>query len=418
MPKTYLELIKENYSARADLQGELRDIDEKATAEKRDYTDDEKATIEEKRGQLKTIDDRIISNLEMEMADAEVRSGIDAMLGAMVDRERGEVVDTRSIGQAFVGTDEFRAFSDADGQGRSYPSVTLERDFRAVTNLSTAVGSGGAFITPDRLDRIGQDRLDRRTFLIDVLPHIPVGSEAAEYVQDKTPEADLESIPAETAEGAAKPQAGLTFDVVNEKTPTIPVWANLTRQAASSAPQVQAYLDNRLRYALRRKADGQVINGPGTGITIRGLANRLGINTVAPGAAEAAYKTIRKAITEMEVDEVVPELIVLNPRDAEVFDLSNEATAGLHAVPNVNGPSARTSWGLTQVRSNALAPGTALVIDPMAVAVLDRQDPTAYLTDSHASNFTSNILTLLLEMRLGLAVFEPVGICKVTFDHD
>ena len=51
------------------------------------------------------------------------------------------------------------------------------------------------------------------------------------------------------------------------------------------------------------------------------------------------------------------------------------------------------------------------------VAVLDRQQVTAYMTDSHASNFTSNILTLLLEARLGLAVFDPAGVCSVTFDY-
>ena len=56
------------------------------------------------------------------------------------------------------------------------------------------------------------------------------------------------------------------------------------------------------------------------------------------------------------------------------------------------------------------------VIDPMALTVFDRQQPTAYLTDSHASNFTSNILTLLLEARLGLALFNPLGVCKTTFN--
>jgi hypothetical protein len=48
--------------------------------------------------------------------------------------------------------------------------------------------------------------------------------------------------------------------------------------------------------------------------------------------------------------------------------------------------------------------------------VFDRQQVTAYMTDSHASNFTSNILTLLLEARLGLGVFDPSGVLKCTFN--
>jgi len=170
---------------------------------------------------------------------------------------------------------------------------------------------------------------------------------------------------------------------------------------------------------VKRRADGQVINGNGTSPNISGLLDRTGINAYDATAAgvEAAYLSIRKAITLMEQDETVPEIIVLNPADAEKFDLSNDTSAGLHAIPNVAGPGATTAWGLTQVRSTAIASGTAMLIDPMAVAVLDRQQVTAYMTDSHASNFVSNILTLLLEARLGLAVFEPVGVCSVTFDY-
>jgi hypothetical protein len=117
----------------------------------------------------------------------------------------------------------------------------------------------------------------------------------------------------------------------------------------------------------------------------------------------------------MEESSSVPEIIVLNPADAELFDLTNSTSAGLHAVMDNDSPAGRPrrrpvahGVGSPQVHSNAIASGTALLIDPMAVAVFDRQQPTAYMTDSHASNFTSNILTLLLELRLGLALFNPL----------
>ena len=241
---------------------------------------------------------------------------------------------------------------------------------------------------------------------------------AVEVVQDQSPLADLANKAVEVAEGSAKPQAGPTLAVITEPVQTIAAWANITRQAAADAPQVMGYLDGRLRYSVKRRADGQVINGNGTSPNISGLLDRSGINAyTAPSGSEATYRSIRKAITLMEQDEAVPEIVVLNPADAELFDLSNDTSAGLHAVPDLNGRGTRTAWGLTQVRSTAVASGTAILIDPMAVAVLDRQQVTAYMTDSHASNFTSNILTLLLEARLGLAVFDPAGVCSVTFDY-
>src|SRR5690606_23681272 len=138
-----------------------------------------------------------------------------------------------------------------------------------------------------------------------------------------------------------------------------------------------------------------------------------------PSGTEARYKSIRHAITMMEQDESVPELILLNPVDAEIFDLSNETSAGLHAVDTDGGVaqgSPRTAWGLRQVRTNAVASGTAVLIDPMAATILDRMQVTFFTTDSHGSNFAYDVLTTLAEMRLGLSVPKPTGICTVTFN--
>lgn len=417
-----IDIVRENFKARSEIQAELRTIDEAATADKRAYTDEESETITEKREALKAIDDRITANLEMEARGQDIDEGLSRFLGAIADRE-GNVEDTRSIGERFVDTDEYRAFAGAGGRGQfpvmEFPGI----DFRAVTDTTTGATSGGAFTRPERLSRIGRDFLDRRTYLLDLLPHLNTSQGSVEYVQDKSPLADLADKAAETTEGATKPQAGITTAVVTEPMATIPAWVNITRQTAADIPQIQSYLDGRLRYALKRRSDKQAINGDGSSPNIRGLLNRSGILTNAPGSAEKRYITIRHSITVMENAEVVPEIIVLNPADAEIFDLSNDASAGLHAVMDTPGGAAalaatpsRTAWGLTQVHSTAIASGTALLVDPMAVSVVDRQAPTAYMTDSHASNFTANILTLLLELRLGLALFEPSGVLKVTFN--
>ena len=78
--------------------------------------------------------------------------------------------------------------------------------------------------------------------------------------------------------------------------------------------------------------------------------------------------------------------------------------------------SVRRRGACGSVSSNAIASGTALVLDTAAVQVWDRQSATAYMTDSHASNFTSNILTLLLECRMALSLYQPKAVVKVTFN--
>lgn len=417
MPTTTLELVRANFSRRTEIQNELREIDEKCTTEKRDYDEAEANSVAEKRNELKAIDDRITANLDAEVRADAITSGLDRLLGVFADHQSGDAVDMRTMGRRFTESEEIRSWVKAGARGSS-PSVEADMSFRAVTDTTTGATSGGAFIVKQRLDRVGMTFLDRKVYLLDLLPTIQMTTSAVEYVQDNSPLADVANKAAEVTEGSAKPQAGITMAVVTEAAATIAAWANLTRQVAADAPQVAGYVDGRLRYSLKRRADGQAINGNGTPPNLLGLANRAGILTYAPGAAEARYKSIRHGVRMMEDAEAVPEIICLNPADAEIFDLSNEATAGLHAI-DFNGlatAGARTSWGLQQVRSTAIAAGTALLIDPMVVAVLDRMAATAYMTDSHASNFIANILTLLLETRLGLALFDPTGILKITFN--
>lgn len=415
MPTNAIDILRANYARRTEIMGELRQIDEAANTDNRSYTEDEQATIEDRRSQLEQIDARIQANLDIETRSQDIEGGFDRFLGALADRESGDVVDTRSVGERFA-SDEYRSWAEQGAHGTS-PVARLDgMDFRAVTDVTLGATSGGALTRAERLPRVGQDFVDRRTYLLDLLPTIPVTQGSIEYVQDQTPLADMANKAVEVAEGSAKPQAGITLAVVAESAATIAAWVNITRQTAADVPQIQGYLDNRLRYSLKRRADGQSINGNGTSPNLKGLANRTGILTYAPGSAEARYRSIRHAITLMENAETVPEIIVLNPADAEAFDLSNDAADGLHAVPNLAGPGAPTAWGLRQVHSTAIAAGTALLIDPMTTAVFDRQQPTAYMTDSHASNFTSNILTLLLECRIGLGLFTPAGVCKVTFN--
>lgn len=414
MPTGTLDIVRANFGRRTEIQGELRSIDEAATADTRAYTDEETAQIETLRSELESIDSRIQANIESELRSREIEDGIGGLLGVIADRETGEVEDTRSIGERFT-DDDYRSWVEAGGHGKHHLDLR-GMDFRAVTDVGTGATSAGALTRPERLSRVGQDFFDRKVYLLDLLPHIPVTQGSVEYVQDQTPLADMADKAVETAEGAVKPQAGPTFGVVEEPTATIPVWVNIMRQALADIPQIQGYLDSRLRYSLKRRSDKQAINGDGNSPNLRGLAQRSGILTYAPGSAEARYKSVRHGIRLMEDAEAVPEIVVLNPADAEIFDLSNHDADGLHAVPNVAGPGARTTWGLRQVRSTAIASGTALLIDPMATAVFDRQTATAYMTDSHASNFTSNILTLLLECRLALGLFDPKGVLKLTFN--
>lgn len=399
-----LELVRANHSARVDKMTELREIDERCTADDRAYTDEEQAQITELRTQLAAIDDRLTAALELESRNEQITQAATGLDKLLADRDaaeaRAKAPDTRSIGERY-----------AEARGDTFDSA--ERFLAEGMEMRAVLDTGDFLVQPDRAPGV-VGPLDQRTYLADLLPRQATGSNSLEYVQDNT---DYSTNPAaEVAEGAAKPEGGLSLTEVTDPVRTIAVWTQMTRQAAEDASEVAAYLDGRLRYQLRRRLDASILAGNGTSPNLLGILNRSGILTQAPSSAEDQAITIRKAQTTMEQADSVPQIVVLNPADAEAFDLTNYAASGLNAVPNVAGPSARTAWGLTQVRMPQIASGTALLIDPISVMVRDRQQPTVHWTDSHASTFTSNILTLLLELRAGLQVFQPKGICKVTFN--
>lgn len=406
-----IELIRSNFQRRAELSEAIRGIAAAATEENRALTESETADIAERTAQMEACNERITSQIELQVRDEQIGSGIDSMLGAMLNRERNDVVDTRSLGEQFVASDGFEEFARAGGRGQ------FTRDFAGVSlrALTTIDSSSNVLAGATRLDRIGQNALDRRVFLADLLPVIPVGSSAVEYVQDEVAAAGWDG--AEQTEASPKSEATPDFELVTEPIATVAKFTQLTRQVFDDWGQIPGYLDGRLRYGLARRTDSQIASGNGTPPNLKGLGNRSGIATYTALTVEDAATSIRKAVTAGQQAEAVYEIVVINPVDAEKFDLLNMTTAGLHATPDVASAMPRTAWGLTRVVSNAVASGTALLIDPVATAILDREQATARLTDSHASNFVSNILTLLLEARLGLALFDPKGVCKVTFKY-
>ena len=320
----------------------------------------------------------------------------------------------RSMGDAagkFVASDALASFRSHGYRGQA--AVEFDgMSLRAV--VDNTVTSGGAFQNPTRVPVTPLAVPNRMLRLIDLLPHGTTSDNSVEYVQDTTTTVAGDTA-AEVAESGAKPETTETFAVVTDPVRTIATYINMTRQAAEDNEQLNSYIESQLVYRINRRLDNQIINGDGTGANLLGLLNRSGILTLAPGAAEARAITTRKAVTLLEQNEQEANAIVLNPADLEKFDLY-AATTGEFIKGDGYGRTQGTIWGLQPVWSNAIASGTALIMDTSAAMIWDRRQPTLYLTDSHASNFTSNILTLLAELRAALSLFQPKGVVKVTYN--
>jgi len=255
--------------------------------------------------------------------------------------------------------------------------------------------------TPDRPLRLA-DLIDRQTTGLNAVPYLIEGANTG--------------VAAEVAEGSAKPEATFTFTEDSAPVRTIAHWVPITRQAAEDNATMVGYVEGRLAYGLELRLDTQILGGNGTAPNLRGIINTSGVGTYTPGAAEARIITIRKAITIAQLAEYQPDAVVLHPNDWQSIELDQDTTNNFRVNANVQNALTPRIWGLNVVVTTGITTATYLVgAFKMGATLWERHGVRILMSDSHASNFTSNILVILAEMRAALTVWRPAAFVKGGF---
>lgn len=312
-----------------------------------------------------------------------------------------------TLGQRFAAHNDWQAFVRAGFTGSA--SIDFdELDSRALID-STGVGLNGSrnpYVgtidpTPDRALRLA-DLIDRQTTDLGSVPYLI--------------EAPNTGSAAEVAEGAAKPEATFTFTEDSAPVRTIAHWVPITRAAAEDNSTLVGYINGRLAYGLELRLDAQILNGNGTAPNLRGIMNTSGIGTYTPGAAEARIITIRKAITVAQISEYQPDTVVLHPTDWQNIELDTDTSGAFRVTTNPQNALTPRLWGLNVIVTTAMTVANYLVGAMRLGATLwERHGIRLLMSDSHGTNFTSNILVLLAEMRAALTVWRPAAFVKGAF---
>jgi HK97 family phage major capsid protein len=321
--------------------------------------------------------------------------------------DRQQRLNRLSVGQRFAEHADWQAFIQRGFVGSaSVDFPTLEA--RALID-STGVGLNGSrnpYVgtidqTPDRPLRLA-DLIDRQTTDLGSVPYLIEGLNTGAA--------------AEVAEGAAKPEATFTFTEDSAPVRTIAHWVPITRQAAEDNSTLVGYINGRLAYGLELRLDAQILNGNGTAPNLRGIMNTSGIGTYTPGAAEARIITIRKAITLAQISEYQPDTVVLHPTDWQGIELDTDNNGAFRVTTNPQNALTPRLWGLNVVVTTAITVANYLVgAFRMGATLWERHGVRLLVSDSHGTNFTSNILVLLAEMRAALTVWRPAAFVKGAF---
>lgn len=325
-------------------------------------------------------------------------------------RGPGEPEKRKSIGQMVTDSDDFKSFIKSGAKG------TLSIPVKAIISALTtdADGSAGDLIVPQRQPGVVAPPQRRMTIRNLITPG-NTGSNAIQYVKE-TGFTNNAATVSETA-GSVKPQSEIKFDLVTAAVTTIAHFVLATKQILDDVPQLQSYIDGRLRYGLALIEEAQLLMGSGTGTNLNGIytqASAFSTPTQIP-APVTKIDIIRLAMLQAFLAEYPPNGTVMNPIDWATIELLKDTT-GRHIIGNPQSPAGPTLWRLPVIETQAITVDKFLTgAFDLGAQIFDREEANVEISTEDSDNFRRNLVTIRAEERLALATYRPEAFVKGDF---
>jgi HK97 family phage major capsid protein len=378
--------------------------------------------IESINASLKTVGDQIKSQAEafaknakqneevvakvddMLMKHGELQNNLQATQQALAKLEAngaGGDVQHESFGDQFVNSEDFKAFA-----GKTTPRGRVDMTFKAaITSLTTdADGSAGDLVQTTRLPGV-LALPQRRMTVRDLITPGTMDGNALEYVK----ETGFTNNAGMVAEGAKKPESSIKFDLVSTTAKVIAHFVKASRQILSDASQLASIVDGRLRYGLAFKEEQQLLNGDGTGQNLLGIIPHASafVAPFDPAGTETNIDNIRLAMLQAFLAEYPATGHVMNPVDWARIELLKDTT-GRYIIGNPQGSIGATLWNLPVVETQAISVDKFLTgAFKLGAQLFDRWQARVEVATENEDDFVKNMVTILAEERLALAVYRP-----------
>lgn len=388
-----------------------REIVDAAKAEDREITPEENETIAAKMAEVKDLDKKI-----------QGKALVDSVLSlGTVEDNHDEPAAAKSLGEHFAKTAGDRLVEAKAAGGRFSVSST---EFKAAgdTQVTSVVTSP---VTTD-IDTNIVPGVRRRLTVADLLGQGTLSGNAITYFVEGALEGDFATV----AENAQKPQLHYADPTpVTEALKKIAAFIKESDEMIEDLPFLISAINNRLLYNLGLFEENQILSGSGVGTNLRGILNRVGVQTeAAAGAvsgadnADAVFRAITKVSTGSGLDA---DGIVINPADYQSFRLSKDANGQYFGGGFFGGEYGNGTimvqpplWGLRTVVTPAISAGTVLVGAFQQADTLYRKGGVRVeSTNSNENDFTNNKVTVRAEERVALASRVPAGHVNVTLNY-
>lgn len=307
----------------------------------------------------------------------------------------------KSLSERLFESEGFKDFAENPSAGKSAKIHTKATITSATTD---AAGSAGSLTTEQRLAGIVATP-DRRLTVRDLLASGTTNSNSITYIRET---GFTNAAAAQVAEGDLKAQSDLKFDEQSVNVKTLAHWVKASRQILDDAPMLESYIRGRLMYGLKLVEEQQLLNGDNTGGNLHGIIPQA--TAFADPAAMANYTIIdqlRLAQLQAVIAEYPASGHVLNPIDAARLELMKD-NEGRYIIGQPQSTMNMTMWGLPVVETQAMQAGKFLTgAFSLGAQVFDRQMAAVAVATENQDDFIRNLVTILAEERLALAVYRP-----------
>lgn len=398
--KTYLksELDKHVTEAKA--------ITDRATEEGRSLTEAERSSVDARVKSAAEVKARLV---DMEAND-ELRDSIEKLGNSVtVSSAKGGEAPTmpaKSVGEAFVNSKAWKALKER-GTGGSWSTGAIEIPFAGRKANETIITTNLDLVPAQYVPGV-TDIAKQPNTIMAVLPSATTGSTRIRYIKETTATNLADAV----LEQGQKPQSVLQFDNADVNLTKVATILYVSDEFVEDVDGMQSYLNGRLAAFVEFEEEDQVLNQTGGLFDLTTQTQPLGGDSV----ADAVYKAKTQCRTGSFLE---PTHLIIHPTDWEGLRLAKDGNdqylmgLGPWAGPGGSEPPV---WGLNPIVTTRATVGTALVgtMNAGAVQLYRRGGVTVEASNSNASQFETNQITLRAESRLALVVYRPGAFCEVT----
>lgn len=223
-----------------------------------------------------------------------------------------------------------------------------------------------------------------------------------------------------TAQGAKKSQISTSFTPVTKALKKVTAFAKETSEVLEDAPFLASTVEDIINYKIVSKENSEVVTDIAGTSGIQSVTYTDGQHT---GDADTLADAILLAKSKIaDATDYEADCVIINPQDMFALRTAKDSNlqyigGGYFTGAYGNGAyvAPATIWGLPVFESSAVTAGEPIVAaGKLAIKVYRKGDTTIKIFDQNEDDALYNIVTVLGEERLLVAVKEPKGVVKVS----